>query len=156
MKKPGVLAFAIPFHKENKKNSSYKLQHRLHYPVAFFILPIFALANTAIVFPNDLISNILTSNSIGIICDLVVGKFAGIFLTSFVAVKTGIASLSTDLNWRHIVGISLLAGIGFTMSIFIANLAFGSVEIITASKLSILLASFFAAIMGLIVLKSKK
>ena len=87
---------------------------------------------------------------------LIVGKFAGIFLTSFLAVRTGIASLSPDLNWRHILGISLLGGIGFTMSIFIANLAFNSPEIITASKLSILLASFFAAISGLVILKSKK
>ena len=151
-----LLAFAIPFHKVDKKNRSYKLQHSLHYPVAFFILPIFALANTAIVFPKDIMSNLLTSNSIGIICGLIVGKFVGIFLTSFLAVKTGIASLSPDLNWRHIIGISLLGGIGFTMSIFIANLAFNDAEIITASKLSILLASFFAAIVGLIILKSKK
>ena len=151
-----LLAFAIPFHKVDEKNRSYKLQHSLHYPVAFFILPIFALANTAIVFPKDIMSNILTSNSIGIICGLIVGKFVGIFLTSFLAVKTGIASLSPDLNWRHVIGISLLGGIGFTMSIFIANLAFNDAEIITASKLSILLASFFAAIVGLIILKSKK
>ena len=119
-----LLAFAIPFHKEDDKNPSYKLQHNLHYPVAFLILPIFALANTAIVFPKDIISNIITTNSIGIICGLIVGKFVGIFLTSFVAVKTGIASLSPDLNWRHIIGISLLGGIGFTMSIFVTNLAF--------------------------------
>jgi NhaA family Na+:H+ antiporter len=151
-----LLAFAIPFHKDDDKNPSYKLQQFLHYPAAFFILPIFALANTAIVFPEDIISNLITSNSIGIIMGLIIGKFIGIFLTSFLAVKIGLASLSSDLNWRHIMGISLLGGIGFTMSIFITNLAFIDRDVIIASKMSILLASFCAAIMGLIILKTEK
>jgi NhaA family Na+:H+ antiporter len=87
---------------------------------------------------------------------LIIGKFIGIFLTSFLAVKIGLASLSSDLNWRHIMGISLLGGIGFTMSIFITNLAFIDRDVIIASKMSILLASFCAAIMGLIILKTEK
>ena len=151
-----LLAFAIPFHKIDEKNPSYKLQHFLHYPVAFIILPVFALVNTAIVFPKDIVSSIVTSNSIGIICGLIIGKFAGIFLTSLVAVKAGIANLSPGLNWRHILGISLLGGIGFTMSIFITNLAFSDSEVIIASKMSVLLASFFAAFIGLIILRSKR
>ena len=151
-----LLAFAIPFYKGDDKNLSFKLQRFLHYPVAFFILPIFALANTAIVFPKDIIGSLITSNSLGIICGLIIGKFVGIFLTSFVAVKTGIASLSAELNWRHIIGVSLLGGIGFTMSMFITNLAFYDAEVIIASKMSVLFASFFAAFMGLIVLKSKR
>jgi len=151
-----LLAFAIPFHKIDEKNPSYKLQHFLHYPVAFIILPVFALVNTAIVFPKDIVSSIVTSNSIGIICGLILGKFAGIFLTSLVAVKAGIANLSPGLNWRHILGISLLGGIGFTMSIFITNLAFSDSEVIIASKMSVLLASFFAAFIGLIILRSKR
>lgn len=151
-----LLAFAIPFHKDDEKNPSFKLQHHLHYPVAFFILPVFALANTAIVFPKDIIGNLITSNSIGIICGLIIGKFIGIFVTSFVAVKTGVAILSAELNWRHIMGISLLGGIGFTMSIFITNLAFSDPEVIISSKISVLFASLFAALVGFIILKSKK
>jgi NhaA family Na+:H+ antiporter len=148
-----LLAFAIPFPRQGEKNPSYKLQHGLHYPVAFIILPLFALANTAISFPKDLLAAFTSTNSIGIILGLVIGKFAGILLASFTAVKTKLATISSELSWRHIAGVACLGGIGFTMSIFIANLAFDSSEIITASKMSILLASVVAACIGLIVLK---
>jgi Na+:H+ antiporter, NhaA family len=148
-----LLAFAIPFHKEDDKNPSYKLQHRLHYPVAYIILPIFALANTAIVFPANLVDAFTSSNSLGIIFGLVVGKFMGIFLVSYVSVKMRVAQLSPGLNWMHIAGIGLLGGIGFTMSIFISNLAFDDAATITGSKMSILAASLVAALSGLIVLK---
>lgn len=148
-----LLAFAIPFHKIDEKNPSYKLQHALHYPVAFIILPIFALANTAIIFPKDLFRYFGNSNSLGIMCGLLLGKFAGIFLLSLAAIKTKLATLSDDLNRKHLLGISFLGGIGFTMSIFITNLAFSDPDIIIGSKLSILLASFVAAIVGLFVLK---
>ena len=151
-----LLAFAIPFHKVDEKNPSYKLQHFLHYPVAFIILPLFAFANTAIVFPKDLSSSFMSLNSIGIIFGLLAGKFIGIFVTSVLAVKTGMATLSPDLNWRHICGVSLLGGIGFTMSIFITNLAFNDPEIITSSKISVLAASFMAAITGYLILKTQK
>jgi Na+:H+ antiporter, NhaA family len=147
-----LLAFAIPFHKEDDKNPSYKLQHRLHNLVAFIILPVFALSNTAIVFPNNLKEVFSTNNSLGIILGLFVGKFVGIFLISFISVKTGIASLSKDLNWRSLAGVSLLGGIGFTMSIFITNLAFDDETTITSSKISILAASFISALFGLLML----
>jgi Na+:H+ antiporter, NhaA family len=148
-----LLAFAIPFHKEADKNPSYKLQQHLHYPVAFIILPIFALANTAIVFPENLPDAFTTSNSLGIIFGLLIGKFIGIFLLSYVSVKTRIAQLSSGLSWMHIAGVALLGGIGFTMSIFISNLAFDDAAVIASSKISILAASLVAAIIGLIVLK---
>jgi Na+:H+ antiporter, NhaA family len=150
-----LLAFAIPFHKDNDKNPSYKLQHFLHYPVAFIILPIFALANTAILFPKDILGSLTSKNSLGIILGLIAGKFLGIFLTSYLAVKFKLASLSKDFNWNHLLGISLLGGIGFTMSIFIANLAFADANVITASKMSILLASLCSALIGLFILKRK-
>lgn len=149
-----LLAFAIPFHKQEKKNPSYKLQHILHYPVAFIILPLFALANTAIIFPNEIVENLKTPNSIGIITGLILGKFIGIFFTSFIAVKMGLAVLSSDITWRHVAGIALLGGIGFTMSIFITNLAYEDSEIITASKISVLMASVAGAVIGLAVLKT--
>jgi Na+:H+ antiporter, NhaA family len=148
-----LLAFAIPFHKENDKNISYKLQHSLHYPVAFFILPVFALANTAIVFPDNFLGSLSTRNSIGIILGLIIGKLGGIFFASFAAVKSGIAALPEGVRWGQVAGLSLLGGIGFTMSIFITNLAFTDQDIIVASKLSILIASVMAAIAGLIVIK---
>jgi Na+:H+ antiporter, NhaA family len=151
-----LLAFAIPFHKDDNKSPSYKLQHFLHYPVAFIILPIFALANTAIAFPKDILSNLTAKNSLGIVLGLIVGKFVGIFMVSYVAVKFRLASLSSTLNWSHILGISFLGGIGFTMSIFITNLAFDDPDVIIMSKVSILLASLFSAILGLFILKRSK
>ncbi|MBC7826099.1 MAG: Na+/H+ antiporter NhaA [Chitinophagaceae bacterium] len=150
-----LLAFAIPFRREDDKNSSYSLQRFLHYPVAFLILPLFALANTAIRFPKDIFSTLLTNNSLGIILGLILGKFAGIFLVSYLSVKTKIADLPKDLNWYHILGVSILGGIGFTMSIFIANLAFNDPDLVNTSKMSILVASLCAAVAGLFVLRKK-
>lgn len=151
-----LLAFAIPFRTKDDESPSFRLQHFLHYPVAFLILPVFALANTAIRFPADLSDSLLTPNVLGIAMGLVIGKFIGIFVVSFLAVKTRVATLSADLRWTHIAGVALLGGIGFTMSIFITNLAFTDTTIITASKIGILIASFFSAIIGLIVLKKAK
>jgi len=151
-----LLAFAIPFHKDDRKNISYKLQHALHYPVAFFILPLFALANTAIIFPADWLSSFAARNSLGIMLGLVAGKLIGIFGFSYAAVKLGLASLSTDLRWRHIAGMAVLGGIGFTMSIFITNLAFRDGGVILASKMSILVASVVAALIGLVILRSRR
>jgi Na+:H+ antiporter, NhaA family len=151
-----LLAFAIPFHREDDKNPSYHLQHFLHYPVAFIILPIFALANTAIIFPDKILQSFTRLNSIGIITGLVVGKFLGIFLFSFLAVKVKMASLSPDMNWRQIASVACLGGIGFTMSIFITNLAFNDPAIVNDSKISILLASLLASLIGLSILKTAK
>jgi len=151
-----LLAFAIPFQKEKTGGLSYQFQHILHKPVAFIILPIFALANTAIIFPDHLLGSFTSHNSMGIIAGLVLGKLAGIFLVSWLAVKTKIASLATDVNWTHLLGVSLLGGIGFTMSIFITNLAFSDGSMVTGSKMSILLASVAAAALGLFVLQLNK
>lgn len=149
-----LLAFAIPFHKVDELNPSYKLQHFLHYPVAYIILPIFALANTAILLPADMISGLITNNSIGIMAGLLVGKLVGILLISWLAVKSGIAKLPDQVNWRMLSGLAVLAGIGFTMSIFITNLAFTDPQYITDSKISILLSSVLAALIGIFLLKS--
>jgi Na+:H+ antiporter, NhaA family len=151
-----LLAFAIPFHKEDDKNPSYHLQHFLHKPVAFGILPVFALANTAIVFPKNVLQGFTGNNSIGIMAGLLLGKFLGIFLFSFLAVKLKLASLSPDISWRQLAGVACLGGIGFTMSIFITNLAFSDPAIIDNSKISILLASLLASIAGLSILKSNR
>lgn len=147
-----LLAFAVPFHKEDDKNPSYKLQHFLHKPVAFFVLPVFALANTAIVLPTNALAGLTTRNSLGIMLGLFVGKFAGITLFCYAAVKTRIAVLAEGISWRHLMGTAFVAGIGFTMSIFITNLAFTDAALIVSAKLSVLSASLVAAITGLAVL----
>lgn len=151
-----LLAFAIPFSsKEDDADSpSHRLEHFLHKPVAFVILPIFALANTALVIGGDWAQSLTSPNSLGIVLGLVLGKPLGITLLSFAAVAFGICHLPLDLNWRHVFGAGLLGGIGFTMSIFITNLAFtGSYATIDASKMAILLASLTAGTIGFVWLK---
>lgn len=149
-----LLAFAIPFNKYDKKSVSYRIQEALHYPVAFFILPLFAFANTAIIIPGDPLKGLASPASLGIILGLLAGKFLGIFGFSWIAVKAGLASLSEDISWRMMGGMALLGGIGFTMSIFITNLSFIKPENITTAKIAILVASLIAAVVGLIILKS--
>lgn len=148
-----LLAFVIPFGKGDEKLTSYRLQHFLHKPVSFIILPIFALANTAIVFQGSLTESILTPNSWGIFFGLFLGKPLGIFLFSLLAVTLGICKLPDDMNWKQVIGIGFLGGIGFTMSIFITLLAFNHIETINASKITIIITSTIAAVTGLLWLK---
>ncbi|NDP27387.1 MAG: Na+/H+ antiporter NhaA [Flavobacterium sp.] len=150
-----LLAFVIPFGDGSKKSLSYVLQHFLHKPVAFIILPLFAVANTCIAIDSNWTEGLLHSNSIGIIVGLVMGKPLGIFLFSFLGVSLGLCALPTDLKWKTIIGAGMLGGIGFTMSIFITLLAFKNdgEEVITYSKIAILIASFIAGTMGFLWLK---
>jgi len=151
-----LLAFTIPFStKEDDADSpSDKLEHFLHKPVAFLILPVFALCNTGIIIGADASQNMTTANSSGIIAGLIFGKPLGITLLSFIVVSLGICRLPLDLNWKHVFGAGILGGIGFTMSIFITNLAFvGEANIINASKMAILLASLIAGMIGFLWLK---
>ena len=148
-----LLGFVIPFsHKsEDKESPSHKIEHFLHKPVAFVILPIFALANTCLVIAGNWASELLSSESLGIMLGLGVGKPVGIFLFSFAVVAIGFCRMPLDLNWKHIIGAGMLGGIGFTMSIFITNLAFpGQQELIDSSKMAIFIASLFSAIAGLV------
>ena len=148
-----LLAFAIPFDKGDEKSSSYLLQHFLHKPVAFIVLPVFALANTAIVLSSDM-GQVLTQNySLGIALGLIIGKPMGIFLFTFLAVTFGLCKLPEDLNWKSILGIGFLGGIGFTMSIFITLLAFDNEIIINNAKFVILISSFIAGLIGFLSLK---
>jgi len=148
-----LLAFAIPFGDGGKNTASYKLQHFLHEPVAFLILPVFALANTAIALNSDIQSIFTQIYSYGISTGLIIGKPAGIFLFSFAAVSFGICKLPAELNWKAIIGVGFLGGIGFTMSIFITLLAFDNPVIIDNSKLVILISSLFAGLIGFVLLK---
>ena len=148
-----LLAFTIPSSAkvDDAPSPSHKLENFLHKPVAFIILPIFALANTGIIIGSDWARNLTSNNDLGIILGLVIGKPVGITLLCFTVVTLGICRLPSNLNWRIIFGAGILAGIGFTMSIFITNLAFtGNAELINASKLAILVGSLTAGILGLI------
>jgi Na+:H+ antiporter, NhaA family len=147
-----LLAFALPFGNGDEKSPSYKLQHFLHKPVAFIILPLFALANTGITFTPGWQHQLVLKNSLGIIIGLVLGKPIGIVLFTFAAIKLKISKLAEDINWKHIIGASILGGIGFTMSIFITLLAFNNDEIVTGSKIAILFSSVIAGLIGYIYL----
>lgn len=148
-----LLAFAIPFGNGDEKSTSYLLQHALHKPVAFFILPLFAMANTAILINSDSVSQLGSVNSLGIILGLVLGKTIGISMFTFISTKIGITRLSEGINFKQIIGAGFLGGIGFTMSVFITLLAFNDLNIINVSKLSILIASLVSALCGLIFLR---
>lgn len=143
-----LLAFAIPFGKGEKTSLSYRLQDWLHKPVSLIILPLFALANTAMVFGKGWDTGLAESGSIGIFAGLIIGKPLGVFLFSFLAVSIGVCALPSGLKWKHVLGIGFLAGIGFTMSIFITLLAYSDEILITESKISILLASLVSGILG--------
>lgn len=147
-----LLAFAIPFGNGDENSPSYGLQHILHKPVAFIIMPLFAFANTGIVLDGKWIEGLGTSNSLGVFAGLFFGKPLGILLFSFLAVKAGLSQLSSDVTWKHILGAGFLGGIGFTMSIFITLLAFNDPEIVQSTKISILLTSLLAGVTGFIIL----
>lgn len=148
-----LLAFVIPFGDSSKHSVSYKLQHFLHSPVAFIILPLFALANTAIVLGSDIGTALSLDYSKGIMLGLVIGKPLGITLFSFIAVSIGLCKLPADLNWKTIISVGFLAGIGFTMSIFVTLLAFDDDHIINNAKFIILLSSLIAGCIGFILLR---
>jgi NhaA family Na+:H+ antiporter len=148
-----LLALAIPFGSGDEKSPSFILQHVLHKPVAFLILPLFALANTCISIGDGWQSGLAETNSLGIIAGLVIGKPLGILLFSLLGVSTGLCVLPKDLKWKDIIGVGFLAGIGFTMSIFITLLAFSDTTLINNSKIAILIASFFAGLLGFFILK---
>ena len=151
-----LLAFAIPYSAkdEDQESPSHRLEHFLHTPVAFIILPIFALANTGIVVGAGWMQELASHNSLGILAGLVLGKPVGITLACLLAVTVGLCTLPSDLKWRHVIGAGILGGIGFTMSIFITNLAFATdPALINASKMAILLASLAAGVAGFTWLK---
>lgn len=148
-----LLAFAIPFGNGDKKSTSYVLQHFLHKPVAFIILPLFAIANTSIAIGANWQNGLGESNSIGIMAGLILGKPIGIVAFAFTGALIGLCKLPKGLQWKNIVGVGLLGGIGFTMSIFITILAYDDVALINSSKIAIILASVTAGLLGFLFLK---
>lgn len=143
-----LLAFAIPFNKNDELSTAYHLQHFLHKPVSFLILPIFALANTDLLLGSNMATVLTQDYSLGIATGLILGKPLGVFLMSYLAVTLGISKLTNGLKWSSILGTGFLAGIGFTMSIFITLLAFDNETVVDNAKFVILLASLVAGIIG--------
>ncbi|MDX1420166.1 MAG: Na+/H+ antiporter NhaA [Rubricoccaceae bacterium] len=128
-----------------------RLEHDLHGVVAFFVMPVFALANAGVALGGGgLVSD---PAALGIILGLVVGKPLGVFGLAWLSVRLGLAQQPSDVTWSQLFGVSLLTGIGFTMSIFIANLAYDSAALLDSAKLGILLASFVAGVVGYVLLR---
>lgn len=151
-----VIGFAIPLKGNKGEHSPLKhLEHALHPYVAFGILPLFAFANAGISLEGVSFSSLASTLPLGVALGLLIGKPLGIFSFSVVAVKAGVAKLPEGINFKHIFAVSVLCGIGFTMSIFISSLAFGSanVEYDTYARLGILMGSTTAAILGYVLLR---
>ncbi len=148
-----ILAFAIPFENGSQHTLSYRLEHFLQKPVAFFILPLFALANTAIPFHNSIFELSSHPLALGIFAGLVLGKPLGIVSFSLLAEKLGIASISKNISTKQLIGAGILGGIGFTMAIFVTNLAFTDSSLIDVGKIAILIASSAAATIGYLLLR---
>jgi len=149
-----LLALAIPaFSKGNSKSPSYRLQHLLHYPVPFVILPLFALVNTAIEIGPKWDTALFNDASLGIILGLVVGKPIGIIVFTWISIRFKFADKPSGTTWSQLFGVGILGGIGFTMSIFVTILAFTDKEIINDSKFAILISSLLAGLIGYLWLK---
>jgi NhaA family Na+:H+ antiporter len=137
---------------EEAETPLQRFEHTFHPCVTFAIMPIFALANAGVVLSGNLSSILSTPLAIGILCGLVVGKQVGITLFAWISVKAGLAELPSSVTWKHIYGIGLLGGIGFTMSLFIAHLAFPNEQLLDISKTAVLVSSFIAGCVGMIFL----
>ena len=156
-----ALAFMIPLNCKNRYGKTFsmskEMEHALHYWVAFMILPLFAFVNAGVDLRGVSLSEMLNPVPMGIMLGLFLGKQLGVFGFSWIAIKSGLAKLPKDSNWKQLYGVSVLTGIGFTMSFFIDSLAYDDSKIFHYSdKLAILLGSFMSGIVGYYVLRSSK
>jgi NhaA family Na+:H+ antiporter len=143
-----LLALTIPFNKNGEQSPSSILEHVLNKPVVFFILPLFAMANTCLIIDNGWTNSFSSHSSLGIIFGLIVGKPIGITLFAFIFTMIGICEIPSDLKWKNILGAGMLGGIGFTMAIFVTLLAFNDPLVISHSKMAILAGSISSGILG--------
>ena len=150
-----LLAFTIPTG-TSTSSPLENLEHTLAKPVNFLIMPIFALANTNITFESGMVKGLASPLGLGIILGLFAGKTLGVSLFSYLAVKFKLAKLPSAANWKHIIGVGMLAGIGFTMSIFIAMLSFTDYLYVIEAKFAILCTSILSGVVGFIFLKTLK
>ncbi|MFA5243731.1 MAG: Na+/H+ antiporter NhaA [Pedobacter sp.] len=143
-----LLALTVPTNPVKETSPLEKLEHIIVKPVNFLIMPIFALANTNIKFEQGMIDGLYSPLGAGIILGLFLGKPIGVVFFSWLSVKLGFGTLPSGANWKHIIGLGMLAGIGFTMSIFVSMLSFSNPEFKTEAKFAILIASVSAGIAG--------
>lgn len=143
-----LLALCIPHKTRKGPPLLSRLEERLHTPVNYFIMPLFALANTALPIKSDMVTHLSDPIALGVIFGLVVGKPVGIFLFSWLSVTTGLSQLPAGTRFRELAGLGMLGGIGFTMAIFIALLAFRDPGQIVEAKIAILVASLVSGIFG--------
>jgi len=151
----GVLLASIIPHRKNEKDFSLllKLEHMLSPYVAFGIMPLFALANAGVVLKGSSINSLLSPIPLGILCGLFFGKQIGVFLFSFISVKLKIAEMPSNSNWLKFYGVGILTGIGFTMSLFVGNLAFADyLSDMDGVKIGVLAGSFLSALVGFFML----
>ncbi len=146
-------AFAIPLHDRHGQPLLERLEHALHPGVLFGVVPLFAFANAGVSFAGLGIAELRAPLSLGIAAGLLIGKPLGILGATWLAVRTGLAELPRGATWRGVAGVSLLAGIGFTMSLFIGSLAFEGAEAGRALRLGILGGSLLAGALGFAVLR---
>ncbi len=152
-----VLAFTIPMRDKNgQPGPLFKIEHCLKPWVNFLILPLFAFVNAGISFKGLTFADIISPVPLGIMLGLFLGKQLGVFTSSFIAIKTKIAKLPAGVTWRQLYGVSVLCGIGFTMSLFIGTLAFehGVQHYLISNRLGILIGSLFSGILGFAILKN--
>lgn len=151
-----LLAMAIPGWKlaHESDEATEVWEHALHPWVAFIIMPVFALANAGVIIGEGFGAALMSAQALGIICGLVIGKPVGIFLFSWLTVKAKLADMPSGMTWNHLLGVGLLAGIGFTMSLFVAELAYpGDARLLNIAKAGILSASIVAAILGYVYIR---
>jgi NhaA family Na+:H+ antiporter len=141
---------------ERVQSPLQRLEHLLHPVVAFLVMPVFALANAGVSLGDGLSKSLRDPVALGVIAGLVVGKPLGIAVTTWAAVKIGLCDLPAKATWRDIWAAGCLAGIGFTMSLFITNMAFAQERLIADSKVGILLASAISAVLGAMLLRGRK
>jgi NhaA family Na+:H+ antiporter len=130
-----------------------EMEHALHPWVVFLIMPLFALANAGVALDGGIVGSLTSSVALGIVAGLVLGKQLGVTLLAWLAVRTGVSELPEGVSWRHVYGAGWLAGIGFTMSLFISDLAFASGSLLDTAKLGILAASVVAGVVGWAILR---
>ena len=148
-----IVGLAVPANDSGGESPALRLEHALHPWVAFLIVPVFALANAGVTVDRASLGSLVEPLPLGIVLGLLVGKQVGVFAGTWLVVRTGAAVLPRELTWRHIYGAALLAGIGFTMALFIASLAFGIESALYAeAKVAILVGSILSALGGVVVL----
>ena len=149
-----LLATTIPHRKHEKDYSLLlKLEHLLSPYVAFGIMPLFALANAGVILEGVSFKTLLSPIPLGILCGLFIGKQIGVFLFSYISIKLKIAEMPSNSNWIKFYGVGVLTGIGFTMSLFVGNLAFvESVNYLDGVKIGVLAGSFLSAVVGYLLL----